>query len=141
MGKLPQRAATEEAEDATEGAARSPAGVDEDEDGNTDEEMITAAELETEAKIIGTKEFDLDNVLLDDYLERVLAWWYGERPPQGVDVELTRRCVYVASSVSPYFAALIQTALEPASIGMAASGERRRRTRRCRSIGTAMAPR
>lgn len=60
-------------------------------DESTDEEL-TAAELETEAKVLGTKGFALDDALLDDYLTRVLAWWYGERPPVGVDVELTRRC-------------------------------------------------
>ncbi|TBU36401.1 exonuclease V a 5' deoxyribonuclease-domain-containing protein [Dichomitus squalens] len=88
LGKLVQRAATEELEGAAE-SAPSVTGVEEDED----EVMITAADLETEAWIIGTKEFEVDDALLDDYLERVLAWWYGERPPQGVDVGLTRRCV------------------------------------------------
>ena len=62
------------------------------EDESTDEE-ITAAELDTEAQILGTKEFKLDDAVLDEYLTRVLAWWYGRRPAQGVDVELTRRCV------------------------------------------------
>ncbi|KAI0706286.1 exonuclease V [Cerioporus squamosus] len=60
---------------------------------STDDEAMTAADLETEAKILGTKEFEMDDGLLDEYLTRVLAWWYGERPPQGVEVELTRRCV------------------------------------------------
>lgn len=62
----------------------------ENEDGEMD---LTAAELDTEAKILGTKEFALDDSLLDEYLTRVLSWWRGERPPEGVDVELTRRCV------------------------------------------------
>ncbi|RDX46764.1 hypothetical protein OH76DRAFT_1419997 [Lentinus brumalis] len=60
---------------------------------STEDENMTVAELETEARIIGTKEFELDDAFLDGYLTRVLAWWYGERPPQGVEVELTRRCV------------------------------------------------
>ncbi|TFK89878.1 hypothetical protein K466DRAFT_485860 [Polyporus arcularius HHB13444] len=60
---------------------------------STEDENMTVAELETEARIIGTKEFELDDAFLDEYLTRVLAWWYGERPPQGVEVELTRRCV------------------------------------------------
>ncbi|KAI0800592.1 exonuclease V [Fomes fomentarius] len=73
-------------EDAAAATSPAPAG-----DESTDEEL-TAAELETEAKVLGTKGFALDDALLDDYLTRVLAWWYGERPPVGVDVELTRRC-------------------------------------------------
>ena len=72
--------------------APSSPGPNADESTDEEEEM-TIAELETEAKILGTKEFVLDDALLDDYLTRVLAWWYGRRPPQGVDVELTRRCV------------------------------------------------
>ena len=67
-----------------------PAAVD-----SPDDEEITEADLETEARIIGRKEFEMDDVFLDDYLRRVLEWWYGQRPPEGVDVELTRRCVYV----------------------------------------------
>ncbi|KAI0756402.1 exonuclease V [Daedaleopsis nitida] len=61
-------------------------------DESTDDE-ITAAELETEAKILGRKTFEMDDAVLDGYLARVLAWWYGRRPAEGVDVELTRRCV------------------------------------------------
>ncbi|PIL31323.1 hypothetical protein GSI_06021 [Ganoderma sinense ZZ0214-1] len=92
VGTLLSRAATEEPEGVSKTAPTSPpAPRVEDED--EDEAMITAAELETEAKIIGTKEFELDDELLDDYLESVLAWWYGKRQPQGVDIELTRRCV------------------------------------------------
>ena len=67
-----------------------PAAVD-----SPDDEEITEADLETEARIIGRKEFEMDDAFLDDYLRRVLEWWYGQRPPEGVDVELTRRCVYV----------------------------------------------
>ena len=98
--------------------------------------MITAAELETKAKIIGTKEFDLDDGLLDDYLESVLAWWYGKRPPQGVDVDLTRRCVYVAFFVRGAVMLMWFVLLARASTGRGANGERRRPRRRCRSIRT-----
>ncbi|RPD64631.1 hypothetical protein L226DRAFT_565390 [Lentinus tigrinus ALCF2SS1-7] len=95
---------------AEEPGAKKPHAVDEDHSGDllpktapsspspaaeesSDEEDMTAAELETEAKIIGTKEFEVDDAFLDEYLTRILAWWYGERPPEGVDVELTRRCI------------------------------------------------
>ncbi|KAI0335835.1 hypothetical protein GY45DRAFT_1316576 [Cubamyces sp. BRFM 1775] len=56
------------------------------------DESMTVAELDVEARILGTKEFELDDVLLDDYLTRILAWWHGARAPEGVSVELTRRC-------------------------------------------------
>ncbi|KAM5535890.1 hypothetical protein V8D89_010508 [Ganoderma adspersum] len=92
VGTLLSRAATEEPEGASKTVPSSPSAPRVEEGEDEDEAMITAAELETEAKIIGTKEFDLDDGLLDDYLESVLAWWYGKRPPQGVDVDLTRRC-------------------------------------------------
>ena len=59
--------------------------------------------------IVGTKTFTLDDAFLDERLARVLAWWRGEREPEGVEVELTRRCVYVVSlSLSlPYFPPLL----------------------------------
>jgi exonuclease V len=41
---------------------------------------------------IGTKQFLYDGKRLDDYLSSALEFWYGKRPPQGVDVHLTRRC-------------------------------------------------
>ncbi len=58
-----------------------------------DNEGMTAAELEKEAKILGTRKFWMDDPFLDEYLTRVLAWWYGQRPPQGVNVRLRRRCM------------------------------------------------
>ena len=98
IGTLLPRAATEEPEGASKLkiAPSSPPAARVEEYEDEDYTMITAAELETKAKIIGTKEFALDDGLLDNYLKGVLAWWYGERPPQGVDVNLTGRCVYVA---------------------------------------------
>lgn len=135
VGTLLSRAATEE----PEGVAKTVPSPRAEEDKDEDEEMITAADLETEAKIIGTKEFDLDDALLDDYLESVLAWWYGKRPPQGVDVELTRRCMYVAFYVE---GAVMLMLFAPgrASIGTGANGERTRRRRCCRSIKTGACP-
>ena len=70
---------------------------DEDED---DEVQITAAELDVEARVLGSKEFAVDDEALDSYLNSVLQWWFGERPPKGVDVELTRRCLSVCLSLS-----------------------------------------
>ncbi|KAI0826879.1 exonuclease V [Trametes gibbosa] len=57
------------------------------------DETMTVAELDIEARILGTKEFSLDSAALDDYLTRVLSWWHGQREPEGVSVGLTRRCM------------------------------------------------
>ncbi|CCL98155.1 uncharacterized protein FIBRA_00149 [Fibroporia radiculosa] len=43
-------------------------------------------------RILGTKKFVVDDVLLDGHLESILQWWNGRRPPRGVDIQLTRRC-------------------------------------------------
>ncbi|PSS36800.1 hypothetical protein PHLCEN_2v1344 [Hermanssonia centrifuga] len=55
-----------------------------------DEDAGCASEQST---VIGTKTFQLDDVLLDDYLTNVLDWWHGRRAPRGVDIELTKRCL------------------------------------------------
>ncbi|KAI0766401.1 exonuclease V [Trametes elegans] len=84
-----ERGRTVVPDDGNKTAPASPAKADELVEA---EESMTVAELNVEARIIGTKQFQLDNRLLDNYLTRVLQWWYGQRPPEGVDVELTRRC-------------------------------------------------
>ncbi|KAL1748951.1 exonuclease V [Schizophyllum fasciatum] len=43
-------------------------------------------------EVVGTKVFNMDDALLDAHVESVLQWWRGERAPQGVPVELARRC-------------------------------------------------
>ena len=74
--------------------AREASAVSHDKDESEDEEVqITAAELDSEARILGSKEFAVDDQALDGYLDSVLQWWLGERPPKGVDIELTRRCL------------------------------------------------
>ncbi|KAL0951665.1 hypothetical protein HGRIS_008344 [Hohenbuehelia grisea] len=45
-----------------------------------------------ESRIIGTKEFELDEPLLDAYVSEVLEWWSGERRANGVPIENARRC-------------------------------------------------
>jgi len=42
--------------------------------------------------VIGSKLFKLDEKLLDNHLETVFDWWYGVRPPKGVDIEDSGRC-------------------------------------------------
>lgn len=49
--------------------------------------------MEESSKIIGTKEFQMDEPLLDAYLTRVLQWWYGARKPEGVRIENSGRCL------------------------------------------------
>ncbi|KAK0208639.1 exonuclease V [Desarmillaria ectypa] len=44
------------------------------------------------SEIIDTKEFNLDDDLLNSYLTNVLDWWMGRRRPIGVSVTQTRRC-------------------------------------------------
>lgn len=85
-----QGSVSENAEGGTKTAPASPARSDDLVEAN---ETMTVAELDVEARIIGTKAFELDDTLLDGYLARVLAWWYGRRAPEGVSVELTRRCM------------------------------------------------
>ncbi|KAH9932079.1 exonuclease V [Epithele typhae] len=55
-----------------------------------DEDTEIAVE---DARILGKKEFVYDDAYLDSYMARVLAWWHGERAPEGVEVGLTRRCM------------------------------------------------
>ena len=43
-------------------------------------------------EVIGTKEFMMDDEMLDTHVESVFQWWRGDRAPQGVPVELARRC-------------------------------------------------
>ena len=50
--------------------------------------------IDVGASVIGRVTFFLDDVLLDTYSGWILSWWRGERAPQGVRGELTRRCRY-----------------------------------------------
>ncbi|KAL1676119.1 exonuclease V [Schizophyllum commune] len=43
-------------------------------------------------EVIGTKDFVMDDTVLDAHVESVFHWWRGDRAPQGVPVELARRC-------------------------------------------------
>ena len=38
------------------------------------------------------KSFALYEAVLHAYVQGVLQWWRGERPPRGVDLEHIRRC-------------------------------------------------
>ncbi|TCD71121.1 hypothetical protein EIP91_012069 [Steccherinum ochraceum] len=46
-----------------------------------------------QSTIIGKKTFEMDEKTLSSYLVSVLDWWHGRRPPKGVDLHLTRRCM------------------------------------------------
>ncbi|KAI0632186.1 exonuclease V a 5' deoxyribonuclease-domain-containing protein [Trametes polyzona] len=82
--------ATNSPEDGVKTAPASPTRSDELVEAD---ESMTVAELDVQARIIGRKEFQMDNAQLDSYLARILEWWHGQRAPEGVSVELTRRCV------------------------------------------------
>jgi len=60
---------------------------------STEERIMSIAELNVEARIIGTKEFDIDDAFLDEHIKSVLEYWHGQRPPHGVDITLTNRCM------------------------------------------------
>ncbi|KZT08784.1 uncharacterized protein LAESUDRAFT_697055 [Laetiporus sulphureus 93-53] len=57
-----------------------------------EEPSMTMAELEKEARILGHKQFAVDDKMLDEYLDSILQYWHGERPPVGVEIEHTWRC-------------------------------------------------
>lgn len=65
-----------------------PVAVSEPDSSDDDDE----SSLPDKSGIIGTKTFKVDNDFLDRYLTSILQFWYGKRPPMGVDVHLTRRC-------------------------------------------------
>ena len=62
--------------------------------------VITATDLDACFKMIGKTAFSMDDVFLNDYLQHVLGWWYGERLAQGVGIPLDRRCWYVVFLMS-----------------------------------------
>ena len=44
-------------------------------------------------RIIGRKSFVFDEGAMNAYVKDVLQWWRGERPPRGVDIEHSYRCL------------------------------------------------
>lgn len=44
-------------------------------------------------RVIGRKHFAFDEVAMHTHVRDVLQWWRGERPPRGVDLEHSRRCL------------------------------------------------
>jgi exonuclease V len=44
-------------------------------------------------RIIGRKGFVFDEKAMNAYVQDVLGWWRGERPPRGVDVKHSPRCL------------------------------------------------
>ena len=51
------------------------------------------------SELIGSASFVMDDSILDARLEKVLEWWHGIRPPEGVELEDTGRCQYVSRSL------------------------------------------
>lgn len=73
--------------------------------------------------IIGSISFVMDDVVLDARLDKVLDWWHGIRPPEGVELEDTGRCQYVCGFYLCNFP-LIHSPVAPASLTQAANGAR-----------------
>ncbi|KZT73292.1 hypothetical protein DAEQUDRAFT_684244 [Daedalea quercina L-15889] len=88
-----RREATDATEKEEQASAREPSADSQDSDSDGEGVQITAADIEVEARILGSREFAVDDKFLDDYLDSILQWWLGRRPPKGVDIELTRRCL------------------------------------------------
>ena len=42
--------------------------------------------------IVGTRSFAYDALTLDTYVKQIMAWWRGERMPNGVDIEESFKC-------------------------------------------------
>jgi exonuclease V len=57
-------------------------------DGETADEDTSGLSM-----ILGTKKFLMDNSRLDAHLEDVLQWWFGIRPPRGVELAQSGRCL------------------------------------------------
>jgi len=57
-----------------------------------DEGDSTDQEPETQSSFLGTRDFDIDDALLDGYLADVLQWWHGQREPRGVEIAHVSRC-------------------------------------------------
>ncbi|EIW59587.1 uncharacterized protein TRAVEDRAFT_58347 [Trametes versicolor FP-101664 SS1] len=90
--KQPGTIATEKEEGVESGTKTAPASPAPSDELVEAHETMTVAELDVEARVIGTKAFQLDDALLDRYLTHILAWWRGQRAAEGVSGELTRRC-------------------------------------------------
>ena len=43
-------------------------------------------------KIVGVRAFAYDAKIIDTYIRQEMAWWAGERPTRGVDVEEAFKC-------------------------------------------------
>lgn len=58
------------------------------------EERRAETPQHSDPDIIGTKEFEFDDQVLDDYLTDIMKWWNGARPSRGVSLEQSGRCLY-----------------------------------------------
>ena len=64
-------------------------GILSDRNGETSDEEDTSG-LST---VLGTKKFFMSDERLDAHLEDVLQWWFGVRPPRGVELAQSGRCL------------------------------------------------
>jgi len=73
-------------------ASPTPATKDQRERSSTPFEAEPETDEEEPLHIIGRTHFTMDDDHLDAYLARILEWWRGEREPEGVEIEHSRRC-------------------------------------------------
>lgn len=73
------------------------AELDPESDGNSGKGAEEGKDRRSE--LIGSTSFGMDDAALDARLEKVLEWWHGIRPPEGVELEDTGRCKYVFLSL------------------------------------------
>ena len=43
-------------------------------------------------KIVGVRTFAYDSKIIDGYIKQEMAWWSGDRPAKGVDIEEAFKC-------------------------------------------------
>lgn len=89
-------ASTEEADGVTETKpllGRSAEDQAEDGSDDSEDEVVEEDSGGRAGRIIGRRVFEMDDGELDAHLSSVLGWWMGEREPEGVPVELSRRCL------------------------------------------------
>jgi exonuclease V len=57
-------------------------------DGSPSEEDTSSHSM-----ILGTRKILMDDNRLDAHLEDILRWWFGIRPPKGVELAQSGRCL------------------------------------------------
>lgn len=100
-----------------------------DSDSESEDQVVEEDSGGKAGRIIGTRKFEMDDLHLDAHLDRVIGWWMGTREPEGVPVELSKRCLCVISSILSSAQTHSFPSTAPANIEKGASGEKPRHVR------------